>query len=309
MTLVILSKSPQANIISKEAVWAMLRSLVNIKRGPDAVTASLLRGLGELNYPYLFNPDLSNLKAGDTVLVNGSMDALKWAIKNKINNKFRKLITGPNLVVTPNDYDGIINSSEIDFILQPSTWVKDFYISVSPVLSEKIGVWPAGVVVPPVVVDQIKRRVLIFIKNQLTNKQLNIVKDALGGLPHKFIFYGKFNQKEYFEELSDSQAMLYFSFSESQGLALQEAWARNVPTLVWDRGLWEYQGYSWRANKISCPYLNDRCGLAFSNFNDLPIILKEFLGQINQYTPRDYVASELSDKKSAEILVNIIRTL
>lgn len=305
MTLIILTRSPQRNVFSKEFFSNILKKLLNIRRGPDAVTASIFRGLNELHYTYLRDPKPEQIKLDDIILVNGSIKALEWAISAKKIKKFRKLITGPNLVVTPNDHNGIINSSEIDIILQPSDWVKNFYISINNLLANKIKVWPAGVAIPSYSKNK-KKQILVYVKNELSGQQFQTIKDALSGRSYKFIYYGKFSQADYFKELDNSQVMLYLSYSESQGLALQEAWARNVPTLVWDRGIWQYKKYSWHASHISSPYLSDKCGLVFSNFSELSAVFAKFINSVGQYNPREYIKNELSDKRSMEKMLSII---
>ncbi|TAN34178.1 glycosyltransferase family 1 protein [Patescibacteria group bacterium] len=329
MSLIILTKSPKAGLFSKEIYWRVLRRLAGVKRGPDAVMDSLLRGLDELKRPYLLNVKSTEIKPEDTVFVNGSLETLQWAIKER--KKFKKLVAGPNLVVTPNDGGGIINAPEIDLILQPSDWVRDFYLSISPRLSEKIKVWPAGVRVPEITNNR-REKILVFVKNSLSGGELQALKNALAALSYKFIikrserseseaftseraqikypvgfiFYDDYKQADYFRELNQAKAMLYFSLSESQGLALQEAWARNVPTLVWDRGRYEYNNYFWCAKNISCPYLNERCGMTFADFAELPAILEEFLRVLKRFDPRAYVEEQLSDLRSAEKLLAIV---
>lgn len=305
MNLVLLSKQPGIHLLSKEAYKRYLRQLLGIKRGPDSVLSSILRGLNELNFPFEYNPAISDIKPDDIVLVNGSIEALKRMIKEKQRGRFGKLVTGPNMVVTPDDYEGVINSPEIDTILQPSDWVKDFYVSVSPQLVDKIKVWPAGVSVPP---DSDKRRseILIYLKHTLEEKQLDLIKKSLGAHPYRIINYRDYKQSDYFYKLEKAKVMIYISLSESQGLALQEAWVRDVPTLVWDRGLWEYNGYSWKAKKISCPYLNDMCGMTFSNISNFKSAFDSCLDRLDQYRPRQYVTQNLTDKKSVELMLDII---
>ena len=87
--------------------------------------------------------------------------------------------------------------------------------------------------------------------------------------------------------------MIYLSVSESQGLAMFEAWARNVSTLVWEKGEYEGDGKSI-SGKISAPYLTDQVGLAFSSVEDFSRQLEVFLKF--GFNPRKYVEENFSNK-------------
>jgi hypothetical protein len=119
------------------------------------------------------------------------------------------------------------------------------------------------------------------------------------------IVYGKYKQEDYFEKLKVSKAMLYLSHSESQGLALQEAWVRDVPTLVFTRGYFAYGKHHFEATNISAPYLNEKMGLFFTekNFEET---LTTFLTTIDTFTPREYVVENLSDSVCAQHFTQLV---
>jgi hypothetical protein len=302
MSLVILTKSPGFGLCSKEAWLSAFRRLFGIRRGPDAVSASLLRGLNEMKYSYRLNPPAKEIGKGDAVFVNNSIGALKWAIQQKKSGAFKKLIVGPNLVVTPDDFDGIINSPEIDLILQPAEWVRNLYLSISPSLSDKIKVWPAGVSVPENINENSRRGALVYFKNCSDNKLLENILNELKArsIETDVITYGHYKQKDYFALLEKVKFTIFISKSESQGLAMQEAWARNVPTFVWNGGTWNYRDHTWRDSAISAPYLNERSGLFFSSFEDFKTKLEKNVGDLSGFSPREYVRENLSDLKCAE---------
>lgn len=309
MSLIILTKSPRTNLFSKEIYRVVLRRIFKIKRGPDAVSASLLRGLDELKYPYSHNSRLQEMKMRDMVFVNGSIEALRWAIKEKKEGKFTKLVAGPNLVVTPDDYHGIIASPEIDLILQPSSWVRDFYLSINPKLSNKIMIWPAGVKVPEPAVDRNRKGALIFRKNLPDAGLCQGISEKMRqkDIDAEIIVYGKYRRENYYKLLEQVKFMVYLSAnSESQGIALQEAWARNVPTLVWNGGRFRYKNYTWADGSMCAPYLREQAGLFFSDISDFAVKLEMFTGGVPNFLPRDYVQRNLSDRRCAEYFINLI---
>jgi hypothetical protein len=105
----------------------------------------LQNGLRELGQSYKHNIRSCKINVDDVVYINGSLDALKWAIKAKKLGKISRLIVGPVMVVLPSDLNNIICSGQIDKIILPSQWVKNLWLSIKPELESKIIIWPAGV--------------------------------------------------------------------------------------------------------------------------------------------------------------------
>ena len=100
--------------------------------------------------------------------------------------------------------------------------------------------------------------------------------------------------------------IIYLQASESQGLALQEAWSYNVPTLVYQNEKMVYKGYTIEAEKLSAPYLTNEAGQFFTLDN-----LKEILSNLNlnNFDPKRYCEDNLSDKKSTQKYLAIIRNI
>ncbi len=305
MTLIILNKSPVVNFFSKELYKIFLRKIIGKNRGPNGVTESIIRGLNELNYEYKLNPNTKEINSGDVIWVNESIEALKWAINFK--KETQKLVAGPNLVIFPTDENEVLCGKNIDIILQPSAWTKDLMSSIKPELEKKIKIWPAGVFVPNKTNIIKDINVLIYTKNNSKKELLEKIKNKLKEDNKKVetIDYGTFKQKEYFDLLERSEMMIYIANSESQGLALQEAWARNIPTLVFDKEKFEHNGKTFKYEKISAPYLNEESGMFFKE-NDFIEKYNEFISKINSFKPKEYVINNLSDKVCTQKFLEII---
>lgn len=138
--------------------------------------------------------------------------------------------------------------------------------------------------------------------NLLTNIK-SYLKDK--GLAFEIIEYGRFKQSYYFEKLKITKALIYLSHSESQGLALHEAWARNVPSLVFNRGYYEYDNKTFSDEKISAPYLNEQVGMFFNQKNFIDKF-SYFFEHVTQFQPRKYIVENLSDKMCAQKFIDII---
>lgn len=305
--IVILTRSP--NIFSAEWIKYTLRKLLMIKRGPDAVLASLCRGLNELSINFKINPPKKDIQG--VVHVLSGLKGLKYCISNKTKLNITKIIAGPNVVIHPSESDNIIKESHIDTILQPSIWVKKLFEHNSPSLSSKIKVWPAGVKDPYVYKDMpIKNDFFIVFQKNSNKEMFEFIINTLESkkINYKIIEYGKFKQIDYLRLLEQSKAMIYLSKSESQGIALQEAWIRNTPTLVWDRGFWEYNVIKFEHEKISCPYLTEESGMTFKGVGDFTQKLDEFLGKTETFSARNYCIKNLTDKITAQIYIDIINS-
>lgn len=287
----------------------IIRSLLGIQRGPDVVVKSLVRGLASTNTIFNVNPSKSKLHKIVHVLSNPV--ALEWAIKQKKLGHIDTLIAGPNISILPSFDNFVFNNPEIDLILLPSEWTKDAYIKDSPVIAPRIQVWPSGVEIPSdseTGGGSSKDFYLIFKKtfsDTIYNKI--VAKLSAQGVPFKSLVYGTFKQEEYFELLKKAKGMIYLQMAESQGIALQEAWARNVPTLVWDSKSYTYEkAHVTVEGKVSAPYLTDESGVFFGSLEEFDQKFNEFNTKLDNFRARDYCIRELSDQASAQKYIEFI---
>ena len=271
------------------------------------VFQSLIKGLGELGVEYKVNPAFKGVI--ETACVLSGVTVLKAAIKNKSKGIVKKIIAGPNLVITPDDAGRILKSSEIDKIIVPSRWVKDFYISLAPELASKIFIWAAGVEFPEGRTSEVGGReseidFLMFnkVKDQNLNNQINTLLEG-NGYRVADVKYGQYNQQKYFNLLERSKNLVYLSQSESQGLAMFEAWAYDVPTLVWDRGFMENGKYRVSGNTAS-PYLSPQTGMRFLDFEGFKRVLPQFLNF--DFAPRKWIEENATNKIAARKYLEIV---
>ncbi len=302
----------QASTDSFEYFWLFFKSKIkNILNGHFSKTAapghagvirSLLEGLKSSQSLHIFNPKHENDITGKVVVLSGH-DALKQAIRLKESGQVKKLFAGPNLVVSPKDAKALFSSNAVDRFVVNSQWVHDFYIEELTSLKNRLFIWPSGVDTSfwsPCNVTK-KNSVLIYVKN-IDLTIINEYTDALKkrNLSYKIINYGSYQPSEYFELLAQSQTLLYFSHSESQGLALLEAWSMDVPTYVWNNGKFTFGGKEVPSSPA--PYLSDACG-AF--FKDCDAFLNQY-DKRNHFQAREWVLANSSDRISTEHLVSEI---
>lgn len=303
MSLHIITKKPN-NYLSREFLKEIARKILNKKRGPQAVVASLVRGLDSLGVEYKLNSIIENT---DVLYVNESVDALYWAIELKKNKKISRLIAGPNIVVTPDESNSLVAAPEIDLYLNPSNWTRNWWLSIRPALAPRLAIWAAGIKDAIISDNGNRDTVIVYKKNvpeDVYQKTLQLLDEK--AIKYRVINYGQFKQEEYFELLSRSYALIYLQELESQGIALLEAWCRNVPTLVWNSNSFKYKNYTWTDQKISAPYLSDESGSFFANYEELSLLLDSILDKNKLYSPRNYYLNNFTDEICAS---NFLKTI
>jgi len=276
-------------------------------RGPSAVLRSLTEGFKGEGIHFNYNPK-SIKEIGDVVVVLSHIEALREAIELKRSGKIKKILAGPNLMNLSNEFDGILASGEIDICLVPCEWVQVAYEEDNPALVGRIRVWPAGVDEKfwhPKKIEKSKE-VLIYWKTE-SEEFIRGIENKLGEFGYKpfRIRYSKYSRDEFREKLSRALFSVFVSKSESQGIALAESWAMDVPTLVWNPKPSEINGRIYSCISSS-PYLNSRLGVEWKTMSDLESLLKQMGSMLCQFQPREWVLENMTDKVSAQLLLKMI---
>lgn len=276
--------------------------------GPNAVFSNLEYGLKQIGQPLVVNNDqIFPIPAAG--VVNGA-SVLKWAIEQKNIGKIGKILAGPNIGM-PKEHGGIIFHDAIDCFLVPSLWAKEFCLSFKPEFASRIKIWAAGVkTLPEATIIKISHgRALIYQKNA-DQILLESIKKTLKAksIPFDIIEYGKYNQEQYYRALRSADFMIFLSASESQGLALHEAWMMNVPTLVWSGGHMKNGEYEWK-NSSSAPYLTPECGMFFPSGEAFALTLNQFLEKLPGFTPRQHHLNNFTPEITAKKYLEILSTL
>lgn len=274
--------------------------------GHSAVTRSAVEGLQKIGAEFNYNPT-SIEKVYDTVIVLADGIALRQAIEWKKKGRIRKLLAGPNLVVLPSDDPAVITAPEIDVYLVNSEWTYKAYIDDAPELKRNCAIWTAGVDTDfwiPSDTPKSTSRILFYQKNgpqSLVDQCRAAVQKQ--GFTTTTLSYGSYDRETYLRELQQSAASVFFSSSESQGIALAEAWSANVPTLVWNVGEVEYKGRKLQAT--SAPYLSASTGLFFSSPEEFETVFLRWKRERNTFAPRRWALEHMSDQVSARMLCTL----
>ena len=277
-----------------------LKFKTQLNNGPAQVVLNLIESLRKNRITFNINPVFEKDIAKTCIVLSGKKK-LQRCIYLKKKKIILHLIAGPNLVVTPNEFNYILFSKEIDKIIVPSIWVKNLYKKLG-IASEKIFIWFSGV---NIFTNKNKKKdqILVYIKNnnKLIKPCLNYLKKR--DYNFKIIRYGFYAKEHYYNMLHCSTLMIYFGSTESQGIAMQEAWSMNVPTLVLRNEYFFYNKKKYLGS--SSPYLTSSCGFLFKNF-------KQFTSKFNfiissRLYPRNWIMKNMSQKKSLNKLLYIIK--
>jgi hypothetical protein len=270
-------------------------------RGHFAVTRSLVEGLQKINANFNYNPNsLSEL--GDIALVLAGVRTLRQAIHLKQKGKIRKLFAGPNIVSFSTDFNSIIASPEIDNVITPCEWVIEHYVQDNTSLRKRILSWPAGVDMHYWAPSSTNNRDRILFFEKQNTGVVGPIKPYAEYLQNlgwsvDTLRYGSFQHQDYRDLLQRSCLMVGFANSESQGIAWAEAWAADVPTLLWRN---DYDVINGRLLKTStAPYLCKENGLFFSDLEDFKKKVSYWQSNREEFTPRAWTLNNMSDEVCA----------
>jgi hypothetical protein len=175
------------------------------------------------------------------------------------------------------------------------------YEECAPVLKGRIAVWPAGVDTGFWQPYGTSPRRLVLIYNKLERGRAQGIGDFLAkrGYATALVSYGFYSPARYRRLLNAAMAMVFITQSESQGLALAEAWSMDVPTFVIDNR--ERLVLGRPVHVSTAPYLTEATGRFWSEPEELESHLAA--SSMARFTPRLWVTENMSDRVCAQKLL------
>ena len=274
------------------------RLLLDSHRGPQIVAKRIFSMLQEM--------DLSGLNSVDWVLNVNSKKSWERLILDKEN-----LVVGPNIEFEKDYITEKLFLIDSFKILVPSEWV-------IPIIQERLNWFRGEYHIFPSDIDfnfwkplqnGNRNQILIYRKYDTSEDDfINVVRICkMMGLRYKVVTYGKYTQRSFRRILRKCQAAVWLGITESQGIALLECWAMDVPTLVRSQDSFEDNVTGKDFDSSSAPYLSRECGAQIYatdlNIDSFFTFLKESLAK----SPREYVISQFSAAKMLDKLLIILR--
>lgn len=226
----------------------------------------------------------------------------------------KKFIFGPHFSVFPDrKLLPLLNNKNYVYI-QPSEWACDIWKNITQYsINLNVFNFPVNITRFKPKEDLKRTKVSIYYKRR-DPEQLEYIKAFLSskGIVYRiFNYVTKYKEEEYLEYLQNSRFMFVLDAHESQGFALEEAMACNVPLLVWNVNTMadEYGSRYPSLTATSVPYWDERCGKIFKDKDDLPRIYEEFISKLDTYNPREYILETLTVEKCAKRFIELVESI
>lgn len=267
--------------------------------GPKKVIENLKKSLLKENIDYAINEDKYSL--------NFLLHYDDIAYKKHENLEHSSCFIGPQFWPFGHLADFLRdNPSYYNQLIVPSQWVKNLHCSKLGFKEDKVSIWPVGIEIPDLN-KNIEFDCLVYFKNR-NPQELQQALDFLSSknLTYKVIKYGEYKEQDFYCLLNSCRFSILIDSTESQGIAMQEVMAYNVPLLVWDVKTWNHMGQEYEIEATSVPYWSSSCGEKFFDFQELDLTFEKFYGNLDSYTPRQFVEENISFSRSVKTLLEIM---
>lgn len=141
---------------------------------------------------------------------------------------------------------------------------------------------------------------LIYYKNREA-KDLQKITEFLNlkSIQYKLFEYGKYSNNDLKKEARKSRFCVMLNATESQGIALQEILAMNLPVYIWDLPTNKLNRFA-----SSAPYFDSRCGIITNNYEEFINNFEIFIAKLNSFKPDKLVEDKLTFEKFINSLQN-----
>jgi glycosyltransferase involved in cell wall biosynthesis len=228
------------------------------------------------------------------------------------------MMFGTALYNHPVDDEFLPRRHAIRQLLVPSEWVRRMFAKSWP---NMVSVWPVGIDTDRWSPSTDSRKtvdVLVYEKLFRDRERfgLELVEPMMmalrrHGLSIEYLRYGSYHESELLALSRSARAMIYLSPHETQGIALEQMMAANVPVLAWDPGGdWQSLEYLLRGVRFgpvtTVPYWDERCGVTFTGAADFGDAFARFWRGIEtgSFAPRQLILDKgLTLERAAEAYV------
>jgi hypothetical protein len=226
-----------------------------------------------------------------------------------------KFIFGPHFSVFPDDKLNSIKGKNSVFNLL-SDWVVNYWSEPYYNLNLQFVKVPFGVdtnkfnKIKPI---NDRNDVFIYFKNR-SPYELEIVQNFLNSknINYRiFSYYNRYHENDYLNYLQNSKCGIWVGGHESQGFGLQEALSCDVPLLVWSvKSMNQEYGSSYQdIPATTVPYWHECCGEVFYDTSNFENVYDNFIKNIENYKPREFILENLSMEVCETKLIETINNI
>jgi len=265
------------------------------------VTATLIAGLEDLGVSIVTSLELNSASQQDLVAVLSGVDNAQLAGERRRRGEIGCLAMGPNLAFLPSRAPEV-PWDMADVILVPSEWVAKVWSKDTPALQDRLRVWPAGLDTDWWdVADAERESVVVYDKRG--DGAAGLVHAALNaqGVRTQSIVYGRYDPVAYRNALHHASCLVWVGGSESQGLAMFEAWSCDIPTLILD----DYVSDAFPSLADSAPFLTAERGLRVPSVAAMPDAVFAVRND-SSMSPRASIVGEFGLRARAAAYLEII---
>ena len=224
---------------------------------------------------------------------------IAYDVKNYQNNKF---LFGPHFSVFPEEKDMKKISYPNAVYLQPSLWAVECWKKYKYTNNGNFQIMPFGVdckMYKNIRNLNDRKDVLIYFKSR-RQEELAFVTNylTLNNIEYTIFYHGiEYEETDYLKFLQQKAKFgIWVGRHESQGFALEEAMAANVPLFVWDVvSMKQEVGQNYPNIFATCvTYWDSRCGEKIDHVNEFCKMFEIFISKLPLYEPRKYILENVS---------------
>jgi hypothetical protein len=219
-------------------------------------------------------------------------------------------VYGPNIHIEDIDNKPYLDNEDVTFLV-PCEWVIDVAKKYLP--KANVVVFPYGIEIPDTAPSVKEEEIILYTKNEKDQAKLKteieVVKEFADryGLTVKLFEYGQYEKGDFLNSLKRVKFAVWLGQTESQGIALMEAWSYNVPTLVRRKDSWlDHDGEIFISE--AAPYLNPKRGV-YTRSESLHLSdLENFVTQLDEFNPRQSLIGDLDYATTAQRFRNLFES-
>ncbi len=134
---------------------------------------------------------------------------------------------------------------------------------------------------------------LIYFKNRKKDELDQVIKlvESKGIKPY-VLSYGKYSNSDLLRISRKVEFGIILTGTESQGFAIQDLMANNLPLFVWDKTVNYYEDLELRGTSVS--FWDDRCGMIVSELKTFENNLDDFYINLDKFSPVELIREELT---------------